>query len=70
MPELDKLPGVHHVEAFDGGWSFQVDSPELDGVIRYLSAFGIKRMESRPPTLEDLFIRHYEETETGAGGGV
>ena len=70
IPDLAELRGVHRVQAFDGGWSFQVDADELDAVVRHLSVFGIKRMESRPPTLEDLFIRHYEETETGAGGGV
>lgn len=70
IPDLAELQGVHRVQASDGGWSFQVDADELDAVVRHLSAFGIKRMESRPPTLEDLFIRHYEETETGAGGGV
>lgn len=72
MLELDKVKGVQGIEEKDGALSFQVDQAELDNVIRYVSQFGIVRMESSPPTLEELFMRHYEGTgttvETGAGG--
>ena len=40
--------------------SFQVDTEELDNVMKYVSQFGIVKLESSPPTLEDLFMRHYE----------
>ena len=55
----------------DGGLSFQVDSEELDEVIRYISTFGIIKLNSAPPTLEDLFMRHYEEENSTSplGGG-
>jgi len=39
-----------------------VDTDELDSVIRYISGFGILKLESAPPTLEDLFMRHYQDT--------
>jgi ABC-2 type transport system ATP-binding protein len=46
--------------------SFQVDTVQMDAVIRHISQFGIIRLESAPPTLEDLFMRHYEgEKDTG-----
>jgi len=52
--------------------SIQVDTEELDQVIKHISQFGVVKLESSPPTLEDLFMRHYEETAspptTGAGG--
>jgi len=35
----------------------------MDAVIRYISQFGVIKLESAPPTLEDLFLRHYERTE-------
>jgi ABC-2 type transport system ATP-binding protein len=42
----------------------------LDEVIRYISQFGIIKLESAPPTLEDLFLRHYAvEDPSGAGVG-
>lgn len=74
MPELTAVKGVRGIEEKRGALSFQVDQDELDNVIRYISRFGILRLESSPPTLEELFIRHYEGTgtkdETRAGGGM
>lgn len=57
---LDELEGVYHIEEKDGEYSFQVDSEKIDAVIRHISQFGVVKLESSPPTLEDLFLRHYE----------
>jgi ABC-2 type transport system ATP-binding protein len=69
---LEKVAGVHDIKKSGEELSFQVDSEVLDHVIRYVSGFGIKRLESAPPTLEDLFMRHYDAegkgTNSGAGG--
>ncbi len=71
---LEDLKGVYNIEKKDQVLLFQVDTEALDAVIKHISQFGIVRLESAPPTLEDLFMRHYEggvpgETEeTGAGG--
>ena len=40
--------------------SFEVDTNEMDAVIRHISQFGIKKLESSPPSLEELFMRHYD----------
>ncbi|MFD1864330.1 ATP-binding cassette domain-containing protein [Planococcus chinensis] len=71
MPELAGVKGVRGIEQKGEALSFQVDQEELDNVIRYVSGFGILRLESSPPTLEELFIRHYEASGTRAetGGG-
>jgi ABC-2 type transport system ATP-binding protein len=71
VASLHELKGVHEIEENGGEVSFQVDSKELDSVVRYVSGFGIKRIESAPPTLEDLFMRHYDAGGKGtkkAGG--
>ncbi|MBM7553127.1 ABC transporter ATP-binding protein [Thalassobacillus pellis] len=68
MPDLTGHDGVHNVEEKEGAYVFQVDSEKLDEVIAYISSFGVVKIESAPPTLEDLFMRHYEGT--GAGGVV
>ncbi|WP_106495781.1 ABC transporter ATP-binding protein [Lentibacillus sp. Marseille-P4043] len=71
ITNLHELKGVHELVEKDGRMSFQVDTEELDTVIKHVSSFGILKLESTPPTLEDLFMRHYEEkgqTGTGAGG--
>lgn len=65
VPSLRQLKGIHELEEKGRELSFQVDSEEMDNVIRHLSQFGIAKLECSPPTLEDLFIRHYEGT-----GGV
>ncbi|MBM7587420.1 ABC-2 type transport system ATP-binding protein [Bacillus pakistanensis] len=69
---LQDLQGVHDIVKRDQGVSFQVDTEEMEQVIRYVSQFGIVKLESAPPTLEDLFMRHYEgagnTAHKGAGG--
>lgn len=69
---LHDMKGVHEVEAKEGGFTFQVDAEALDQVISHVSQFGILKLESAAPTLEDLFMRHYEGTDSnlkaGAGG--
>jgi ABC-2 type transport system ATP-binding protein len=57
---LASLPGVHdlHVEA--NQVRLQVDSAELDAVLRQLTSHGVRSLISQPPTLEELFLRHYE----------
>lgn len=37
----------------------QVETSELDGVLRFLTSVGIRSLTSRPPTLEELFLQHY-----------
>ncbi|MCJ8008533.1 ATP-binding cassette domain-containing protein [Lederbergia wuyishanensis] len=60
MITLHEIKGVHDIEQKDQSLSFQVDSEELENVMKYVSQYGIVKFESSPPTLEDLFMRHYE----------
>ena len=39
--------------------TFDVDTAQLDGALEHLSGFGIRTLTSQPPTLEELFLRHY-----------
>ncbi len=66
---LKDLKGVHHLEEKDQALSFQVDSEEIDTVMRYISQFGLVKLESSPPTLEDLFLRHYEDAGKNKDAG-
>lgn len=67
MPLLREVTGVRSLKEQDGVFSFLADAEHLDDVIRYISGFGVVRMESAPPTLEELFMRHYEGIDTPAG---
>ncbi len=57
---LADVPGVHDLVVQGLRVRFQVDPGELDAVLRRLTAFGVRSLVSRPPTLEELFLRHYE----------
>lgn len=61
---LEAISGVHSIRKSNGGLSFAVDTKELNGVVSLLSRFDIIKLESSPPTLEELFMRHYN----GNGG--
>lgn len=66
---LKDLIGVHNVEEENSQVTFQVDTEKMDEVIRHICRFGIIKLESVPPTLEDLFLRHYKGAESTDGGG-
>jgi ABC-2 type transport system ATP-binding protein len=57
---LDGLPGVHDLEIDGKRVRCQVDASGLDGLLGHLTPFGVRSLTSQPPTLEDLFLRHYE----------
>lgn len=58
--QLEQQPGVHEVVKDGDVVTFQVDTEHLASVIQYVSTFGVTSLESAQPTLEDLFMRHYE----------
>jgi ABC-2 type transport system ATP-binding protein len=64
LASLVGVQGVHDIQEHGDMLSFHVDTEELSNVITYLSKHDIIKLESAPPTLEDLFMRHYE----GVGG--
>src|SRR6266542_2839067 len=68
---LAELPGVHDLQLDGTRVHLQVDTPRLDEVMRHLSAAGLRSLVSQPPTLEELFLRHYQadQVATPAGDG-
>ncbi len=56
---LDNLPGVHDPQVEGTRAKFDVDTADIDGALKHLSSFGIRSLTSQPPTLEELFLRHY-----------
>ncbi|WP_404384397.1 ABC transporter ATP-binding protein [Knoellia locipacati] len=58
---LAGMPGVHRPQLHDGRVTFDVDSDHLDGAIAALSGLGLRSLTAHPPTLEELFLRHYGE---------
>jgi ABC-2 type transport system ATP-binding protein len=64
--ELATLPGVHDLRAHNGRVRFDVDSEALDPVLHHLVGLGVRSLVSQPPTLEELFLRHYSDREPEA----
>jgi len=60
---LDKLPGVHNIHEELHGLSFHVDVDKMGVVVNHINSFGIKKLDSSPPTLEELFMQHYVNEE-------
>ncbi|MGY0485722.1 ABC transporter ATP-binding protein [Streptomyces sp. WG-D5] len=58
---LDELPGVHDLDVQGRRVRLQVDTDKLDAVLRALTGSGVRTLTSTPPTLEELFMRHYQE---------
>jgi ABC-2 type transport system ATP-binding protein len=65
-PNLDQLPGLHGVTIEPGPGPgpvtrlhCEVDAARLDELLARLVAAGVRSLVSRPPTLEELFLRHY-----------
>ena len=57
--DLGHLDGVHDLVAEDRRVRFDVDDDRIEEVMRRLADHGIRSLTSQPPTLEELFLRHY-----------
>ena len=72
--ELEVLPGVHAVAVRPvdgvGQVRFEVEPAALDGALRVLTGAGVRSLVSRPPTLEELFLRHYADDLAAGGNGT
>ncbi len=64
------LPGVHDatLDAIDGTTSaaFDVDDDVIGTVLSHLTGLDVTAMTVTPPSLEDLFLRHYGDGATGS----
>ncbi|MER7576723.1 ABC transporter ATP-binding protein [Streptomyces sp. NPDC126514] len=68
--DLSHLPGVHDVRIGreDGHTvTFDVDAGHLNTAVQHLTTLGLRGLVSRPPTLEDLFMRHYTTAQDKEG---
>jgi ABC-2 type transport system ATP-binding protein len=65
---LASIPGVHDlaIQQIQNSQGhrvrLQVEADQLNAVLRSLSESGVRSLTSKPPTLEELFLRHYQET--------
>lgn len=63
---LDRIPGVHDAVVTNHRISAQVEPHGLAPLLQSLTAAGLRTLTSQPPSLEELFLRHYGVTADGA----
>lgn len=57
---LENIPGVHGIRKENNNLVFTVDTKNITEAMAHLTGFGIVKLECSPPTLEELFMSHYE----------
>jgi ABC-2 type transport system ATP-binding protein len=67
---LAGLSGVHEVEVDGTRVRCEVDGTGLDGLLRRLADTGVRGLTSQPPTLEQLFLRHYADGAAAGSGAA
>jgi len=66
---LAALPGVHDLQQLDGHVTFAVDDAELPSVLAAVAALEPRSLVANPPSLEELFLRHYGAELAALNGG-
>jgi ABC-2 type transport system ATP-binding protein len=61
-PDLSGIPGVRVIEATDNRVRCEVTGV-IEPVLQALTGVGVRRLVSREPSLEELFLSHYGSTE-------
>jgi polyether ionophore transport system ATP-binding protein len=64
---LAELPGVHDLDVEGNRVMFEVDTARVDAAIGLLHGAGIRSLTATPPTLEELFLRHYGDALPAVG---
>ncbi len=67
--ELSRVAGVHELTVTGTVVRCRVDRAVLDEVLGRMHQAGIRSLTCRPPTLEELFLRHYSSARSAAGAG-
>src|SRR5699024_2161971 len=60
VTQMSNVEGVYDFEQNNNQATFSADPQHLNIILNEASKLDVKKFESVPPTLEDLFMRHYE----------
>ncbi|MEO8260927.1 MAG: ABC transporter ATP-binding protein [Pseudolysinimonas sp.] len=62
LADVQKLAGVHDARAEADALVFDADTTAVNDVLAALTKAGVSSLTVSPPSLEDLFLRHYGDT--------
>lgn len=60
LSTLASIVGVHDFVQTNQQATFSADNQYINDILLATTKLGVKKFEAVPPTLEDLFMRHYE----------
>ncbi|MFD1452735.1 ABC transporter ATP-binding protein [Oceanobacillus sojae] len=60
VSKMETVEGVHDFMQKDNQATFSADNKYINDILMEATKLGVKKFEAVPPTLEDLFMRHYE----------
>ncbi|MCT1904457.1 ABC transporter ATP-binding protein [Oceanobacillus sojae] len=60
VSKMEAVEGVHDFMQKDNQATFSADNKHINDILMEATKLGVKKFEAVPPTLEDLFMRHYE----------
>jgi ABC-2 type transport system ATP-binding protein len=63
---IGEVEGVHDMRLEDHHARFSVDPGRLNQVLAHLVDYDVRSLTSTPPTLEELFLRHYGDRVSSA----
>ena len=66
VPDLPALPGVNVASVGQNGLRFQVSGP-IQPLIALLGQYRIATLTSREPSLEEIFLHHYDSSSGHVG---
>ena len=58
---LSKVAPIHNATIEKNHARFEVAGKDLDNIFKHLTKFSIQSVTSHPPTLEEMFMSHYNE---------
>lgn len=59
---LQNIPGLHELKVTGKRAEFEVETNKIDDALRLILQSDIRELISSPPSLEELFLRHYDKT--------
>lgn len=67
---LESIPGVRSINVAGHTTAFEADASAVGTAFDAVHAAGVRSLFGQPPTLEQLFLRHYEAELNGVEPGV
>lgn len=63
LSDLSNIEGVYEMKREKMSYHFEAEESSIDSILKYLSAHEVQSVFSQPPSLEHLFLSHYNEED-------